>query len=181
MKPKSLFCWSNKSTVFIFGGLFMENRLEILRHEVDKLIMVTHANEIYSIRKRFGHFYGGSFFCTLLAIRRKLNEELATTCGLLHDIGYLSGSSGENHAKEGAEQAEVLLRKINQHDDDEINIITTAISRHSDKHVIHEPYDELLKDADVMSACLYNHDLRIHETYVIRYNSIFKELGCNSI
>jgi putative nucleotidyltransferase with HDIG domain len=162
------------------GGYAMESRLEILRHEVDKLIMATHANEIYSIRKRFGHFYGVSFFCTLLAVRRNLNEELATTCGLLHDIGYLSGSNGENHAKEGAEKAEVLLRTINLHSDEEINIIIKSISRHSDKHVVHEPYDELLKDADVMSACFYNEDLRTHNTYITRYNNIFNELGCDS-
>jgi len=34
---------------------------------------------------------------------------------------------------------------------DEIDIIITAISRHNDKNTVHKPYDELLKDADVMS------------------------------
>jgi len=42
-------------------------------------------------------------------------------------------------------------------------IITKAISRHSDKKVTNKPYDELLKDADVMSHCLYNHNFTVSE------------------
>ena len=43
----------------------------------------------------------------------------------------------------------------------EIN--TSAISKHGDKGAIHDPYDELLKDADVMDHCLYNVDLPIEK------------------
>ena len=56
----------------------MENRLEILRSEMDKLIFASSLP-----RKYFPHLYCVSHFCTLLALRRKLNVELATTCGML--------------------------------------------------------------------------------------------------
>ena len=150
----------------------MENRLEILRQEMDKLIM----QSAYP-RKYFSHLYGVSHFCTLLALRRNMNAELATTCGMLHDIANLNGSN-KNHAIEGAEQAESLLRAMNLYSDEEIKLITTAISRHSSKKTVHEPYDELLKDADVMSHCLYNHDFPVHEAEIVRYNNLLKELGC---
>ena len=153
----------------------MENRLEILRNEMDKLILSSHRPRNY-----FSHLYCVSHFCTLLALRRKLNVELATTCGMLHDIANVNGSGGDNHALKGAEEAEELLRTLNLYNDEEIKIITTAISRHSDKKAVHEPYDELLKDADVMSHCFYNNDFPVHENEIIRYKNLLIELGCTN-
>ena len=152
----------------------MENRLEILRTEMDKLIMTSHYPRGY-----FSHLYCVSHFCTLLALRRNLNVELATTCGMLHDIANVNGSGGDNHALKGAEEAEELLRTIDLYNDEEIKIITTAISRHSNKQEVHEPYDELLKDADVMSHCFYNHDFPVSEWEVDRYKNLLVELGCS--
>ena len=149
----------------------MENRLEILRVEMDKLIFASSHP-----RKYFSHLYCVSKFCSLLAIRRKLNIELAATCGMLHDIANVTGSDG-NHALKGAKEAEKLLRKLNLYDDEEIEIIATAISRHSNKDAVHEPYDEILKDADVMSQCFYNHDFPKHN--IFRYNNLLIELGCS--
>ena len=151
----------------------MENRLEALRVEMDKLIMASSRPRNY-----FSHLYCVSHFCTLLALKRKMNVELATTCGMLHDIANVNGSGG-NHALKGAEEAEELLRVINLYNDEEIKIITTAISRHIEKKAVHEPYNELLKDADVMSHCFYNNDFPVHEEEVDRYKNLLVELGCS--
>jgi uncharacterized protein len=85
----------------------------------------------------------------------------------------------ENHALKGAKQAEVLLKTLNLYKDEEIKLITTAISRHSDKQAIHEPYDELLKDADVMSHCFYNPGFPVAEWEMERYKNLLIELGYN--
>jgi len=148
----------------------MENRLEVLRIKMDKLIMASHNPRVY-----FSHLYCVSHFCTLLALKRHLNVELATTCGMLHDIANINGNGGDNHALKGAEEAEELLRTINLYNDDEIKTIITAISRHNDKNTVHEPYDELLKDADVMSHCFYNHDFPIAEWEMDRYKNLLTE------
>lgn len=66
---------------------------------------------------------------------------------------------------------------MNSYSDDEIKIITTAISRHSDKEYIHEPYDELLKDADVMDHCLYNTAFPIAQREIERYHNLLIEFG----
>lgn len=150
----------------------MENRLEILRVEMDKLIMASPRPRNY-----FSHLYCVSHFCTLLALKRELNVELATTCGMLHDISNVTGNGGDNHALKGAEEAEEFLRTVNLYSDDEIEIITTAISRHSEKNVVHGPYDELLKDADVMSHCFYNHDFPVAEWEMARYKNLLAEFG----
>ena len=144
----------------------MENRLEILRNEIDKIIFNEKSD---NIRMYISHIYGVAQFCTLLAMKRNLNVELSTTCGMLHDIFYLFDGTGDNHAAKGAEQAETILKAMRLYSDDEIKIVTTAISRHCDKKHIHEPYDELLKDADVMDHCLYNTAFPIAQWETERY------------
>lgn len=55
------------------------------------------------------------------------------------------------------------LKGDGAYDDREIKRITAAIANHSDKHHIHNDYDELLKDADVMDHCFYNSDFPVSE------------------
>ena len=159
----------------------MENRLEVLRSEIDKLIMETQPekDKFCYTRLFVSHLYGVSHFCALLAVRRKLNVELAVTCGMLHDIYSLTHDSSKNHAVKGSEQAKSLLISLNLYTDEEIDLITAAVSRHSDKDSIHEPYDELLKDADVLSHCFYNPDFAPDSWEVERYKKLLAELRCN--
>lgn len=152
----------------------MEHRLEILRDEIDKIILNEKSDHL---RMYLSHMYGVARFCTLLAMKRNLDTELAATCGMLHDIFYMSGGSSDNHAAKGAEQAETILRAMDLYSDDEIKTVTAAISRHSDKKTIHGPYDELLKDADVMDHCLYNAALPIAQREAERYHNLLIEFG----
>ena len=151
----------------------MENRLEMLRKEIDILVFKGAKSE--NIRMYISHMYGVALFCTLLAKKRNMNVELSTTCGMLHDIHYMTGGVSKNHALKGAEQAEGILKALNVYNEDEIKIITSAISKHSDKKTVHEPYDELLKDADVMDHCFYNADFPIAEWEKVRYRDILTE------
>ena len=155
----------------------MENRLETLRCEIDKLI---EKEDWEKTRMYISHMYGVARFCALLAMKRNMNVELAATCGMLHDIYYMAGGSSDNHALKGAKQAEAILKAMNAYSDDEINIISTAIARHSDKKSVHQPYDELLKDADVMDHCLYNVDFPIAKREVFRHNQLLSEFGITS-
>jgi len=152
----------------------MENRLETLRDEIDSFIL---KGNLKDIRVYVSHMYGVARFCTLLAMKRNMNIELATTCGMLHDICYMSGRGEHDHQVRGAEQAETILKAMNLYSDDEIKTITSAISKHGDKGTVHEPYDELLKDADVMDHCLYNVDFPIHKWEEFRYKSLLTEFG----
>jgi 8-oxo-dGTP diphosphatase len=151
----------------------MENRLEILRLEIDRLI---YEKQPGKIRFFIEHIYSVARYCSLLAVKRNLNQEIGMTCGMLHDIANVTDGGG-NHSLKGAEQAELLLKTMNLYNDEEIKIIITAISRHSDKQAIHEPYDELLKDADVMSHCFYNPDFSGSDSEIRRYTNILIELG----
>ena len=159
----------------------MKNRLEILRTTVDELILDggAYAGEFYS------HFYSVSKFAALLALKRGLDPEIAQTCGMLHDIYQVTGGTTEQHGPRGALVAEKLLREIGLYSDEEIEIVKTAIHWHSKKRKFHGPYEELLKDADVMSHFFYNTDYPVKyigmfphlEKGRARYESILSELG----
>lgn len=156
----------------------MGRKLEVLRTEVDRLI-AKHQPKRY--RYFINHLYGVSEFGALLALRRDLDPELAAVCGMLHDIYQITGNSMEQHAVKGAEKSREILEAIGLYSEEEIEIITTAISRHSKKRKVHDgAYDELLKDADVLSHCLHDTDYPVIEKEALRYNNLLKELGCNT-
>ena len=154
----------------------MENRLEILRRRVDELI---HKFQQEKQRNIIVHLYGVSHFAALLAVRRGLDPEIASICGMLHDISTVITGSIEAHALKGSHEARKILLSIGLFTDSEIEIISTAISRHSDKNTVHLPYDEVLKDADVLHHCFYNPSYPVADHEVERYNNLLVELGIN--
>jgi len=155
----------------------MINRLEALRLIIDELIF---EHQPQNVRYFISHLYGVQRFCTLLAIKRGLDTEIAATCGMLHDIYQVTAGTTENHAVEGALIADEILTSTKQYSIEEISIITTAISWHSKKRKIHGPYDELLKDGDVMDHCFYNPAFPILEKEEVRYNNLLREFGCDA-
>lgn len=154
----------------------MDNRLEVLRRIIDEKI---HALPPDRSQYFFTHLYGVCDFATLLAVRRNLDPEIAAACGMLHDIYPLTTGSYEQHGPRGAELARQLLLEMGAFTAEEIDVITTAISRHSHKGAVHEPYDEILKDADVLHHRLYNTRLPVNAGEEERYCKILAELGTN--
>ena len=153
----------------------MSNRLEQLRYIIDRLII---DKKPYQMRYFITHLYSVSYFCTLLALRRGLNPDLASASGMLHDIYQITANTTENHALHGAEKAKKILKSIKLYTDEEIEIITTAVKYHSKKRKMHTPYAELLKDADVLSHSLYNVRYGVIEKDAQRYKNLMVELGC---
>lgn len=109
-------------------------------------------------RAAYIHLYGVAQCMVLLAGRRGLDPELSRIIGLLHDIySYRTGNS-EQHAVHGAE----IVREMFANElaglftEEEQGIIVDAIAHHSEKNAVHGPYEELLKDADVIQRYLYD-------------------------
>jgi len=156
----------------------MGNRLDILRSKIDELIMTKQPKSSHYF---IVHLYGVSGFCVLLALKRGLDTELSAACGMLHDIYQITHGTIEKHAVNGVHEAEKLLKSIGMYSEEEISLITYAISKHSKKRTVHDnPYAELLKDADVLSHCLYDPDYPIIEKEAVRYANLLTELGCGS-
>lgn len=88
---------------------------------------------------------------TLFAQRRQLDVELLKISALLHDIARFSLNTSLHHAKKGADLAREILSNMQQFEKNEIEQICQAIRYHSDKQRVDTPFDEALKDADLLA------------------------------
>ena len=119
---------------------------------VDKIV----AGQTEAIDIKFGyvHLYSVSQTCTLLAMKRGQNVELAAIAGLLHDIHAYQTGNRKDHAHQGALAAKKILQELNLFSEEEIDMVSQAIWHHSDKDVVDSPFDEVLKDADALQHFL---------------------------
>lgn len=147
--------------------------MELVRTEIDAILL---NQENVNVRPEgYIHLYGVAQACTMLAIKRKLDVEICTIIGILHDIYTYKIGYVKEHAILGAIEAENLLRDLEIFTDEEIETIRTAISHHSDKKTKHDKYSELLKDADVLQNSLYTTTSEIKHRK--RVKKVFKNLG----
>ena len=130
----------------------MMERIGAVQACVDKIV----SGQTGEIDIKFGyvHLYSVSQMCALLAKKRQQNVELAAIAGLLHDIYAYQTGSRKDHAHQGAAAARKILQELNLFSEEEINMISQAIYRHSDKDVVDSPFDEVLKDADALQHFL---------------------------
>ncbi|GHU58427.1 hypothetical protein FACS189444_2080 [Spirochaetia bacterium] len=139
----------------------MENRIEALRKYIDDILL--NMTDTFERRCGYLHLYGVSHFCTLFALKRSDNVELATMAGMLHDIYSYKTLDTKDHAQKGSILAKEILDNIKLTTADETEILCNAILHHSDKKNRHSTFDEILKDADTIQHYLYNIDLPIIE------------------
>jgi len=150
------------------------NRIEKVREMVDDVILDMTDNK--ERRCAYVHLYGVSQACGLLAMKRGENVELVVIAGMLHDISSYATMSSDDHAHKGADMAKDILEALNIFSKDEIETICTAIYYHSDKELVHNPLDEILKDADVMQHVFYNPLVAVKEHEQERFRRLIEEL-----
>lgn len=151
------------------------NRVEKVREIIDEILL--NMADVEERRCAYLHLYGVSQACALLALKRNENVELAVIAGMLHDIYSYASMDSTDHAHKGAKMARSLLDSLNIFNENEKNLIYSAIYNHSDKSIVHDSLDELLKDADVMQHVLYNplFDIKQHEKK--RFSSLKTEFN----
>jgi uncharacterized protein len=149
------------------------NRLELVRTEIDTILL--NQENVHVRPEGYLHLFGVAQNCSILAYKRGLNIELCNIIGLLHDIYTYKFGYVKEHGFLGAIEAENILRDLEIFNEDEIEIVKTAISNHSDKKTKHDKYSELLKDADVLQNVIYNTTFEIKHRK--RLNKVFKNLG----
>ena len=156
----------------------MENRIEVLRTFITSILF----SETESIKQRFGYFNhmsSVSQFAAFLALKRGENVELATMAGLLHDYHSLKTLDSTNHAAKGALLAREILTELKLTNEQETEMICSAIHNHSSKSECHSDFDEVLIDADVLQHRLFNTTLPEFEHEKVRFDKLVEELGLN--
>lgn len=123
------------------------------------------------------HTYGVAWCCSLLAQKRGLKEEIGYISGLLHDIyTYFSGSA-MCHGQSSAEMARPAIKNMKLFSEEEKKLILSAVFYHSIKDRIHDEYDELLKDADILQTFYNTRHPKIPNAALPRLNRLLKELN----
>ena len=152
------------------------SRLKDLRKIIDAKLMDVDETKRNSA---VAHLYGVSLAGTIIAKKRGLDPELVSMAAMLHDMAaYLSGSY-DDHAHKGAVLAKEILGELNQTDEEETALICSMIYHHDDKLIIDSPYDEALKDADVIHHCFNDLSKPIKEKEQKRFDSLCEEFGLN--
>ena len=150
----------------------MENRLMAVRKAVAGYIARSD-----NLLKNSAHAHGVAGFAALLAAKRGLDPVLAGVMGLLHDIHYIIEGTYNRHDVLGAEKAEKILRDTGLFSEEEIKTVFQAISRHDLRQEVHEPYDEVLKDADIIYPYFTELPEVIKPDVAPRISSVIGELG----
>ena len=133
------------------------------------MITLTGINKTFRVAKRKSGFGN--------AVKALFSREIERIHAL-KDVSFTI-NEGEMLGYIGPNGAGKMLSKVSLYTEEEIDIITTAISTHNKKLVVHESaYAELLKDADVLSHSLHDPGEAILEKEKERYRSLMVELGC---
>ena len=135
-------------------------RLDEARALIDAIIMdmKTEADK----RGAYVHLYGVGLLASLLALKRGFDRktaEMAEIAGMLHDLlTYVDRAADtDDHAHSCADYAkEHVLDHLACFSDAEKAVIYQGIYNHSDKRVVGDPFDELIKDADAAQHALRN-------------------------
>ncbi|WP_073049929.1 HD domain-containing protein [Dethiosulfatibacter aminovorans] len=107
------------------------------------------------------HSYGVAYFCASAAYSKGLDPELGYIIGLLHDVGrIINDDYTKAHGPSGAILVEGFLEDTGLFDSEEIEIVCRSISKHSKKGKNHGPYDEILKDADLIERLFFMGDIK---------------------
>ena len=132
------------------------NRIEAVRARVHEILSAMPEKSESARQSAAAHLGGVAQACAMLAMRRGEDVETAVIAGMLHDIAAYAAGCADGHAHRGADMARDILASLSCFAEDEIQTICTAIYHHSDKALSHDPFNEILIDADVWQHCLHD-------------------------
>lgn len=125
------------------------------------------------------HIMGSIKGATLLALKRGLDPELVTIAMILHDLGRIPTGVFEGHDEAGAPFIRGLLERTGEFTPEEIELIVHLTRTHRKKDETGNPYEECIRDADVLDIYLSGLSgwKRRMEPHQGRLERLSKELG----
>ena len=151
------------------------SRLKELRRYVD-----AELNRMEDADKRItavNHLYGVSLAATMIAKKRGMDPEIAAMAAMMHDLAAYKSGSYDDHAHKGAELARGILAELALTDEQETEMICSAIYHHDDKLIVDGPMDEVLKDADVIHHCMNDLSKSVKDKEKARFEALCREFG----
>jgi len=150
-------------------------RLNTVRGLVHEMLMDT---ENFSKKQEaWVHLFGVSNFASMLAMRRGQDSEIIAIAGLLHRFYFYKTGIKDFPGPNSADAVRPILRSTQIFTDEEMSIILRSIFYQEDKHRVHGPYEEIIKDAILMQMYFQNSGNKLSKIEVSRLQNIFVELG----
>ncbi len=145
--------------------------MTINRVKVIETVVCMMLDSLPDERRQAGyiHIMRAEQAAVLIARRRALDMQLAAVCALLHDYEKYRTGESEDHAKKSADAALPILAKTELFTPCEIGVIAGAIMVHSDKESVGQPYEEVIKDADVLAHHFLKSAEQVKEEYPRAY------------
>jgi hypothetical protein len=100
------------------------------------------------------HIMGVVKLATLLANKRGLNPEIATITMILHDHGRILTGVWDGHDEISPPLVRRLLERLGDFTSEEIDQIVKLTRTHRHKDETGDPYEECIRDADVLDIYL---------------------------
>ncbi len=100
------------------------------------------------------HVMGVVKLATLLANKRGLDPEIVTITMILHDHGRILTGVWEGHDEISPPLVKRLLERLGGFTPEEIDLIVKLIRTHRLKGEVGDPYEECIRDADVLDVYL---------------------------
>ena len=131
------------------------------------------------------HMYTSAQLAKLLAVKRKINSELASLVAALHDIATVMSGKCERHGERAEPYIREIIKKFNGSVEPELaiskeeeDVFIEAISVHSNKNDFSKnELAELLKDVDCVDR--YLNSVETNGVALERCKKALKELECS--
>jgi uncharacterized protein len=100
------------------------------------------------------HILGSIKGATLLANKRGLDPEIVTIAMILHDLARIPTGIFDGHDQAGAPLVRGILQRLGDFTPEEIDQIVKLTLTHRQKGQTGDPYEECIRDADVLDIYL---------------------------
>lgn len=158
----------------MIGEWKKNKRLESIKVLVDEMLLSIES-KVYR-QEATVHLYGVSTFSSMLAMKRGQNPELAAIAGLLH--GYYVSKTGitEFPGPNSAEAVRPIIRDIGMFTEEEQITVLRSIFYQDDISRSHGPYEEIVKDANMLQLYFQSTVCRISQMNVNRLRNVLGEM-----
>jgi len=125
------------------------------------------------------HILGSVKGATLLANKRGLDPEIVTIAMILHDLGRIPTGVFEGHDIAGTPLVKKIMQRIGDFTQQEIDLVVRLTRTHRQKDQEGDPYEECIRDADVLDIYLSGISgwKRPMEPHRARLEKVAQELG----
>ena len=134
------------------AGEPQKQRLPKVLHAMEMMLVEQRTSDLERDRDldwEYEHMNDSIRYAKMLALRRKLDPDLAACSVAVQNIGRITTGKTEGHAEAGYEPAKRLLTGLGCFTPAEVEQLASAVRNHSRKERIDSPLDELAKDVDV--------------------------------